>query len=394
MQDIKFTRTNGNIPSLAVGSDHVSGFLIYCPQYPTAVDNTVKGFSDTNNIMAVSSIELAEKLGIKADAPQWHIKVLHYQLSEIYRMNPSISLYVGIYKSATTNTFREVKAMQNYAAGELRQIAVYNPTKALSAEDTTALQAMATALESEDTPLSILYAATVSNSTELVDFSGIGKKNVSVVISQGGSGLGADLYLDSLNSSHSSVTTVGNCLGILSSAKVNESIAWVQRYPSGIDLPALCDGTLMRDLDKAVVESLDTKHYLFLTTYSGLTGSFYNDNYTLDEGISDYAYIDRVRTMDKAVRGIRTYVLPLLGGNIFIEPSTGQLATLSISTLLSAAQIPLDEMETKGEISGLKVEIDPNQNVLATSCVNFVIKQVPTGIMRHVKVNIGFTNKI
>lgn len=393
MQDIKFTRANGNIPAIAVGSDHVSGFLMYCPDYPVA-DSTVQGFSDTNNIMAVSSIELAEKLGITADAPQWTTRALYYHLSEIYRLNPSISLYVGVYKLAENSTFREVKAMQNYAGGDLRQVAVYNPTKELNAEDVTTLQGVASTLEGEDMPLSILYAATVRSAAELRDLSGIGKKNVSVVISQAGNGAAANLYKDVDNSDVYSVTTIGNCLGILSSAKVNESIAWVQKYPSGIDLPALCDGTLIRDLDKAVIESLDTKHYLFLTTYSGLTGSFYNDNYTLDQGISDYAYIDRVRVMDKAVRGIRTYVLPLLGGNIFIDPTTGQLATLSISTLISAAQIPLDEMETKGEISGLKVEIDPNQNVLATSCVNFVIKQVPTGIMRHVKVNIGFTNKI
>lgn len=47
-----------------------------------------------------------------------------------------------------------------------------------------------------------------------------------------------------------------------------------------------------------------------------------------------------------------------------------------------------------GELSGYKAEIDPDQNVISTSQVEVIIKNVPTGTMRKVNVKIGFTTKL
>lgn len=106
MQSLKFTRTNGNIPKKLAGEDHVSGLVIYSAALPS-------GFSESERIKAVSTIETAEALGITADADNWDIRVLHYQLSEIFRINPGISLYVGIFTSPEgANTYAEVKKMQ------------------------------------------------------------------------------------------------------------------------------------------------------------------------------------------------------------------------------------------------------------------------------------------
>jgi len=54
----------------------------------------------------------------------------------------------------------------------------------------------------------------------------------------------------------------------------------------------------------------------------------------------------------------------------------------------------LEELERAGELSGWKVSVDPNQNVLATSEVVIVMKQVPLGVTRTLKVKIGFTSKV
>ena len=61
MQQLKITRTNGNIPRSLPGEDHISGLLFYGSTLPT-------GFTDKTRIQAVSTIETAEKLGITADA--------------------------------------------------------------------------------------------------------------------------------------------------------------------------------------------------------------------------------------------------------------------------------------------------------------------------------------
>lgn len=404
MQTINIVRGQGGIPKTLPGEDHISGFLMYLPEddfltlSPSSEASEAirtNGFTASNRIIGVSTLEMAESLGITNESSSWHIKALHYHLSEVFRINPSIILYLGLFNtSESAYDYREVKQMQNFAEGKLRQLAVYNPSKEISGTDVIALQGTATLLESEDAPLSILYAGKVSNLTSFTNFSGSNQKNVSVIISQDGAGVAAALYKETGNTTRNSVSTIGNALGIVSTATVNESIAWVKKFPSGISLPAFCDGTLLRELDKSVIQDLDTKRFLFLSTYSGLAGAFYNDSHTMDSAISDYAMIESVRTMDKAVRGIRAYILPELGRPLNIDPNTGSLDPSTIAHLELTANKTLEQMERMGELSGYKVEINPSQNVLASSCVEFVIKQIPVGIMRRVVIKIGFTNKI
>ena len=391
MNKLQITRTNGNIPKSLPGEDHISGFLAYVGTLPS-------GFTAEAPIQAVSTIETAEDLGITAEASSWEIKVIYHQLGEIFRLNPGISLYVGLFSKPEEEsgyTFAEIKQLQNYAGGRIRQVGVYCGDNLLKKEDITTLQGIADTLEAQDMPLSILYAPKVADITNLpTDVAGPNKKNVSVVIAQAGNGKAADLFADTANTKKNSVSAIGVFLGILSSASVQESIAWVKRFPTGIDLPAFADGKLYRDIDKAVIESLDTARYLFFTTYSGYSGSYINDSHTMDAAISDYAYIESVRTMDKAVRGIRTYLLPELGGTLYIDQETGKLQYYTVTHLTNVANQALEDMERAGELSGYAVEINPDQNVLSTSTVEIIIKQVPVGIMRKINVKIGFAEKV
>ena len=114
----------------------------------------------------------------------------------------------------------------------------------------------------------------------------------------------------------------------------------------------------------------------------------------MDSATSDYAMIESVRTMDKAVRGIRTYLIPELGGNVYIDPDTGKMQPYSVSHLETTANKALEDMEKAGELSGYKVEIDPEQDVLSTSTVEIVVRQVAVGVMRKIKVKIGFAKSV
>ena len=183
-------------------------------------------------------------------------------------------------------------------------------------------------------------------------------------------------------------------LGLLSAAKVHQSISWIKNFPTGITLPAFGDGTLYRSLDNALVEQLDAARYMFLVTQIGQSGSYVNDSHTMDAATSDCAMIESVRTMDKAVRGVRTYLTPELGGNVYIDASTGKMQAFSVAHLETTANKALEDMEKAGELSGYKVEIDPEQDVLSTSEVEIVIKQVAVGVMRKIKVRIGFAKSV
>lgn len=286
--------------------------------------------------------------------------------------------------------------MQNFAAGRIRQIGVWCGDTPVSGDALTALQGIGDALAEEEAELSIVYAPKVANiKQQAVNLAGENKCRVSVVIGQAGSGTGAELYKDKANAAKASVSGLGVVMGLISAASVHQSIAYIKQFPTGVSLPAFGDGTLVRDVDKALIETLDmTGRYLFFVTHTGLAGSYMNDSHTMDSGTSDYAAIESVRTMDKAVRGIRTYMKPELGGNVYVDASTGQLASYTVAHLETVANQALEAMERAGELSGYKAEIDPAQDVASSGTVEIVIKNVAVPVMRHVRIKIGFAKSV
>lgn len=385
---LTIVRQNGNVPKSQNGQDHVSGFVAYL------LEADIPAAFKAEPVQAVSTIDKAEELGITADGAAWSVQMLHYQLEEVFRINPSITLYVGLFSKPESMTFQELKTVQNYAEGAIRQMAIWNGDTAPTADNIVKLEAVADSLDTENAPLSTLYAPLVSNYKNLPNNLATNNPRVSVVIAQAGSGTGAELYKSKDNKTKATVSAIGVALGTLSKAAVHQCIAWVKNFPSGISMPALGDGTLVRTIDKGELEKLDTNRYLFLNNVVGVAGSYWNDSHTMDSPTSDYAAIESVRTMDKAVRGIRTYLTPELGGNVYIDPDTGKLQSYTVSHLETTANIPLEEMEKAGELSGYKAEIDAEQDVLSTSTIEVTIKNVPVGVVRKFKVKIGFVKSL
>lgn len=387
MGKIAFIKGQGGIPVSLPGKDHVSSILMFSGTLPA-------GFADDNRIIKVSDIEQAKALGITSDAAAWEHKALHFHLKEAFRFNPGIEIYVGLFTAPVgAYDFAELKQMQQFAGGDIRQAAVYCPEKALAADEISALQTVATALEADDMPLSILYAANVASVAALTDLTSGGRQNVSVVIGQDGGETAMALYTEGSKS----LTCLGLVLGMVSKARVHESISWVLEFPSGIDVPAFADGSLVRDTEKSVMfgsGSLDEKRFIFLRTHTGIAGSYINDSHNLDLLTSDYNYIERMRTMDKAIRNIRANLLPYLSGPVRIDPESGKLAPDTVVFLEKLAGRALEDMEKAGELSGYRVVVNPDQNVLSTSNIEFVIQNVPNGISRNMTVKIGYTTKL
>ena len=393
---LNIERQNGNVPKSLPGEDHITGLVLYM-----AAGDIPASFK-TERVQALSTIDAAEAAGIvdyttgadgKQTAAPWAVRVLHYHLSELYRINPAVSLYVGIFEKpqGENRTFAEIKTVQNFADGRIRQIGVWCGDRVPSEDDLVAIQGQADTLEAQGAELSVVYAPKVANVKQIsTTLAGGGKCRVSVVIGQAGSGKGAELYKDKANAGKSSVSGLGVVLGLISKAKVHQCIAWVKEFPTGISLPAFGDGTLLRDMDKALVEQLDTARYLFFVTQQGQSGSYMNDSHTMDSAISDYASIESVRTMDKGARGVRAYVIPELGGNVYVDSDTGKLASYTVAHLETVAGHALEDMEKAGELSGYKAEINPDQDVAASSTVDIVLKKVAVPVMRHVRIKIGF----
>lgn len=392
MNSLEIKRQNGNVPKSLPGQDHVSGMIFYVNEADIPEDFKAEA------VQAVSTIDAAEALGITSDATSWAARVMHYQLSEVFRINNGITLYVGIFTKPAAHTFAELATVQNYADGAIRQFGIWDGLTELTKENVTLLQSQADALDLNNAPVSVGYAPSLKGGYQALptDIAGAAPR-VSVIIAQPGgtNDTGALLFAEATNkTTKNAVSCIGVWLGHVSAAAVHESISWVKKFPSGISLPAFSDGTLVRSVDKAWLEKLDTARYLFLTPIVGVSGSYWNDSHNMDAAISDYNAIELVRTMDKACRGIRTYLTPELGGNVYIDANTGKLQSYTVAYLETVANKALEDMEKAGELSGYEAKIDPEQDVLSTSTVEVVIKNVPVGVFRKIKVKIGYVKSL
>lgn len=316
---------------------------------------------------------------------------LYYHISEFFRMNPQGTLYVMIKNAAANVAAGDLSILQNYAEGAIRQCGIFDQNTTPIAVNS--LQTELTALEENHKPMSVVLTYNGANiATSTLTSSSLataGKCNVSVLI-----GCDGDATLAGNLGDYATYGCIGTCIGAISKASVNECIAWVQKFPLGLNAPALFNGNLIKNIAQGDIETLNTNHYIFVITHVGDADNYFNDSHTCDVDTSDYAFIENVRTIDKACRGVRANLLPYLNSPLRVDAETGKLDAPTVAFLETTAGKALEDMEKAGELSGYRVEIDPEQNVLATSQVEVVIRNVPMGVMRKVNVKIGFTTSL
>lgn len=401
MNKLTITRENGNIGRTAPGEDHVSGLLFILPSNSSMF---IKKPADRNATFAIGPDTLKDEERFENDSAPFY-EIVNYHVDEAFRANPAISLYLRMVLLPSTDTSTvgtQIQRMQRDCGGRLRQIAVIdclnNASMSVKQSFIGEIQAAIEACDTEqNAPLSVLYSpimgATSSDGQSVSQFpdnntsdAAIGCEGVSVLI---GADLGDERARAIFGTFGSYPGIGGLALGLLSAAGVHESIGWVKKFPTGITTPGFVTGEAYTALNNALIEELDAAGYIFPVTYPGVAGVYLNDGHVMTAPTDDYAYIENVRTMDKAVRGIRAALTPELGGNIYIDASTGKMQPYTVEHLKTVAGRTLENMEKAGELSGYAVEIDPEQNVLATSTVDIKIKKVDVGVMRNIRLSIG-----
>lgn len=322
----------------------------------------------------------------------------YYHISEFFRLQPKGQLYVGFFAVPSSYTFSEVQDVQNFAEGKIRQMGVFKTigVAASFTAEAQALQTQANTLAGLHKPLSIVYAAdmvSVTDLSTLPDLATLTCGNVSVVISQDAAGQGSYLY----KTSTKSITTLGATLGAVALSKVSEDIAWISKY--NISSGAECDtigfanGLLLSAQSQSLLNILDNRRYIFLVKYVGISGSYFNDSHCAIPLTSDYAYIENNRTIDKAIRGVYSSMLPNLNSPLVLN-ADGTLTDTTIAYFIGQASVNLEQMVRDTEISAFAVDIDTTQNVLSTSNLTISVKIVPIGVARQITINIGFTLSI
>ena len=399
LNDIIFKKENGGMGRTAANEDVVSGLIMSMVGGLTAGNDKWK----LTNGLQVAKLSFFEQLSDDFGFEETVLKGLTspalevaaaknaviYHVREFFRMSPTGTLYLAV-KPTGEVTADEIKSLQCFAEGKIRQVGVFTATL-VSIDD---YQAAATELESEHQPLSIIIApakATLTLNGLKVEgqYTEKDRSNVSILV-------GADLdpVLAERIGDFAQYGCIGTCLGAVSKAAVHECIAWVGKFPLGLKVPGFITGEQVRDVSTDNLKLLNNARLIFVRTHVGDSDSYFNDSHTLDTVTSDYAFIENVRTMDKAVRGIRTNLLPHLNAPLYVDAASGKIALSTVSFLENEASRALEAMEKAGELSGYRAEINPEQNVLATSELEVVIKNVPVGVMRKVTVKIGYTTKL
>lgn len=323
--------------------------------------------------------------------------IWHYHISEFFRIQPKGILFVGIFPVPVgPYIFSELATLQVYANGDIRQTGIYKTGTEFSTADITAIQAVLNTLESQKQPMSVLFAPSINataNISSLVDLSPLSGNKVSVVISQDAGGKGYELYL----TTNKTISNLGNLIGVVSLSQVQENIGWVGKFNNsdGLELEAIGFGNGQRfvDVSESTLSIVNDRRYVFLRKFPNLVGSYYNDSHTAIVSNSDYAYIERNRVIDKAIRGVYLNLLPLLNSPLTLN-ADGTLSNATVAYLESQASISINEMVRKGEVSAAAVSIDPAQDVLTTSEVVVTITLIPIGTARNIIVNIGYSTKL
>ena len=400
LNDIIFQKQNGGMGRRSANEDVISGLVLSMNGKLTGGDlsqfDPVSVGADTLYMAKLTFYEqLLNLYGIdKTDTPATDTEkannAIDYHVSEFFRMSPTGTLYAAVRLTGEV-TGADIQAVQNYAGGVIRQMGLMTESDANIADYQTA----ATALEADHCPLSIVFT-TDGTGQLLTDFIATntkivaGRCNVSELI-------GCDLSpallqrLGTTAGTFGAYGCIGTALGALSAASVHESIAWVGKFPLSLVLPGFITGELIKTVPTSTQSLINDGRYIFVRTHAGIANNYFNDSFTYDLTTSDYAFIENERTIDKAVRGIRSYMLPTLNAPIYVDADTGKLRADTVAVLENTAGKALEEMEKAGELSGYRAEIDPEQNIIATSQLEIIIRNVPVGVLRRVLIKIGYT---
>jgi hypothetical protein len=329
--------------------------------------------------------------------------VNYYHVSEFFALAEQITglaqgiLYIGIY---TAYDGSQLKLLQDYAEGKIRQIGVFLPDTFASSM-VTGSQTTCTTLEVENQPLSVLLTADFSATTlsALADMRALSSKNVSVVIGEDKGGNGGALT----GITGKSISCLGATLGTLANASVHENLGWRQKFnqihDSEYEGLQFATGEDYKIQSQTTLTELTNKGYIYLTKEINVNGSYYNDAPTSTLITSDYAFIENNRTIDKAARLVRGNLVPKTNSPLYVNPTTGKLSLATIEDFKNEAFKALENMSSNSEIStnedgslpANSVIIDPDQDILTTSEIVLTIKMVLVGVARQITVNIGFT---
>lgn len=368
--------------------DTISGLIV------TGV--TVAGVSNVTqgNAYQLFSLDDAVNIGITSggtnDYAYQAIKQFYDQAgsgSELWIMLLASTVLMSTMCDLTESDYA-VKLLEA-ASGRIRYLAVSQkaaatPTIANGVNEdvdaaVTKAQALAVSYSSKYKPLRVILDGKDFNGTvgDLKDYKTTSNFRVSILLAGTGGKNAA----------------IGLVIGRLASNPVQRSIARVKDGDLGIDTAKFTNDEDIITLENAW-NAIHDKGYIFLRTIPGRSGYYFTDDPTLAADDNDLNAIKRVAVIDKATLlalGVATdYIndeLPL--------SEDGTLSPAVIGNIKADIEQEINTVMTaNGEISGCKVTIPLDQNILSTSTLNVTLDILPVAYAKYIKIDLGFTTSL
>lgn len=355
----------------------------------------------------------AEALGYDAAFDANESVLIYDEITEYFRIAPEAKLWVMAVPDATTPT--AVATHASFLAGvrtasdvNILGFGNFNYTAVQMNTYLEGVQGMVNTLAGEARYIDAVILAgkgdaTITAISAYPDNRLKNAPNVTVSIAQ-------DNSVASLDAAYAKYSAIGAVLGGLAVRQVNENLGSVdvinkpdankadRDYPLNFDTrwadARLSDGNKVANLTTADLTSLTDKGYIFAGYYSGYPGTFFNGSPTSVELASDYAFIERNRTWNKAARLLRTAYMPKIKGILKKDPNTGFIRNTSLVQLKNIGKKVLKRMEDADLISGGDIYINPKQIVNSTTSLKIKAQVVVDDIIHEISIDLGLTNKL
>ena len=409
---IDITRTAGNLGRQGLPANGVAALV--CGGV------SVTGGAQVGTIYKLLSVKAAEDLGLDADYDTANTVLVHYHVSEFFRMNASGELHLLMVAQGTTmqdmvdkdNSY--LKAVLTNGQGTIRAAGVVlNPGSGYSSTlsgglDADSINAIATAQAladdeyGNDRPVDNIviegreFNGTVAAATDLRNIAGGPFRDVSVCIAQDKDASGG-------HADFAKTAAVGAYLGAITNKTASQSFARPVSQFNLFDAASgrmqsaqISSGVQLSSLSLAEQDSLNDKGYVFTRTFNGYDGVYFNQSSVCAPLTDDYAFSELRAVINQSVRIARPILIPYVNSTDF-PVVNGRIDAPSArrieAELESALSVMANEVSSFGT---LKVDPatdgngDPYPSFLVDNRLRAVIGIVPKGKATEILVTIGY----
>ena len=409
--------------SVIQGADAITGLLATGVAVEADVANGISGIA-LGQTVKLTSLTDAEAYGINEAYDSTNSLSVYRHVSEFYRICPNGTLYLMLYSGNMEAAFAEeyAKKLIVDANGEIRILGIANTpteeaTEYLNGFPEDVFGSIQLGQQFYDwafstfRPCQVILEGrdfNVANAASALDLRNITINDqvleafkVSVCIAQDWK------FADELDSIRKKMADLGTMLGSIAKKAVNENIGEVE---GGNLVDVTNNKWLVAGLSNhqtvagwdSQLEALDSKGYVFAISYTGIAGYYWNNDHTCTpikkdkEGYFNEYTISYGRTHDKAVRDLRTCLLPKVKSTQPVDPNTGKLPQALVTYFERLADDDVfNTMAAEGLITAGKTTVDPNSDLLISPRelkVSFVL--VPTGQIDEIKGTINLKTSI